>query len=64
MRLPWKVDRSGLAEARREKSGAERRLDEARRRWPEVHRLSKWARDRQRENHLTELFFDLRGRQP
>lgn len=29
--------------------------------WPEVIRHAEWARETRRRNHLTELFFDLRG---
>jgi hypothetical protein len=61
MRWPWLRRPATTDEAAKASKEAGERLEEAVRRWPEVHARSAWARNRSEENHLTELFFDLRG---
>lgn len=55
----WYKDRNKQADDLSANAEAVRQRVEAQ--WPEVRRHVKWARDARQRNHLTDLFFDLRG---
>lgn len=38
---------------------AEKRLEDAQQRWPEVAEAAGWSYERRKANHLTELFYQL-----
>jgi hypothetical protein len=64
VKWPWLRRPPSTDEAEQASREAGERLEAAVRRWPEVHARTAWARNRAEENHLTEIFFDLRGHRP
>lgn len=57
----WHEKPARQPEAEQAAKEAQELLKAARARWPLVRRQAEWARGASAHNHLTDLFFELRG---
>lgn len=57
----WKRRHHERIDATEATQQAERQRQSVEAQWPEVLELASWARATRERNHLTELFFNLRG---